>query len=196
MGLVRMPPRRWLGVHRCCGGFLLADTLTPLGPELPPEMPGNVTVRLVVECPEPRCPQHRLYDRMVPAPAGASLLDVLRAATVWGPHNFTYVAPHAGIGGDPLGSLAVTPGLATCPAPVPWSHPGPHRLAPLAADLPQRQQCRTRTLTPPLPPARFDTQDTPQGPFLSRVLGLEARQQKRSYWQLLTAPSTSLQMGE
>uniref|UniRef100_A0A8B9MT15 Transcobalamin-2 n=1 Tax=Accipiter nisus TaxID=211598 RepID=A0A8B9MT15_9AVES len=97
--------------------------------------------------------------------------------------------------GDPLGSLAVTPGLATCPAPVPWSHPGPHRLAPLAADLPQRRQCRTRTLTPPLPPTRFDTQDTPQGPFLSRVLGLEARQQKRSYWQLLTAPSTSLQMG-
>ncbi|XP_069651532.1 transcobalamin-2 isoform X2 [Haliaeetus albicilla] len=106
------------------------DTLTPLGPELPPEMPGNVTVRLVVECPEPRCPQHRLYDRPVPAPAGASLLDVLRAAAVRGPHNFT-----------------------------------------------------------------FDTQDTPQGPFLSRVLGLEARQQKRSYWQLLTAPSTSLQMG-
>lgn len=103
MGLVRMLPRRWLGVHRCRGGFLLADTLTPLGPELPPEMLGNVTVRLVVECPEPRCPQHRLYDRMVPAPAGASLLDVLRAATVWGPHNFTYVAPHAGIGGGPSG---------------------------------------------------------------------------------------------
>ncbi|NXT40653.1 TCO2 protein, partial [Pelecanoides urinatrix] len=106
------------------------DMLTPIGPEPPPELPGNKTVRLVVECPEPRCPQHRLYDRPVPAPAGASLLDVLRAAAAQGPPDFT-----------------------------------------------------------------FDTQDTPQGPFLSRVLGLEARQQERSYWQLLTAPSTSLQMG-
>ncbi|XP_050762698.1 transcobalamin-2 [Gymnogyps californianus] len=108
------------------------DTLTPISPEPMPEMPmpGNMTVRLVVECHKPRCPQHRLYNWPVPAPAGASLLDVLRAATVQGHHNFT-----------------------------------------------------------------FDTQDTPQGPFLSRVLGLEAQQQKRSYWQLLTAPSTSLQMG-
>ena len=48
---------------------------------------------------------------------------------------------------------------------------------------------------PPLPPTRFDTRDTPLGPFLSRVLGLEAQQQKQSYWQPLTAPSTSLQMG-
>ncbi|NXS67807.1 TCO2 protein, partial [Pandion haliaetus] len=106
------------------------DTLTPISPQLPPEMLGNMTVQLVVECPEPRCPQRRLYDWPVPVSAGASLLDVLRAAAVQGPHNFT-----------------------------------------------------------------FDTQDTPQGPFLSRVLGLEARQQKQSYWQLLTAPSTSLQMG-
>ncbi|KAM6193220.1 transcobalamin-2 [Sarcoramphus papa] len=107
------------------------DTLTPISPEPMPEMPmpGNMTVRLVVECHKLRCPQHRLYNWPVPAPAGASLLDVLRAATVQG-HHFT-----------------------------------------------------------------FDTQDTPQGPFLSRVLGLEAQQQKRSYWQLLTAPSTSLQMG-
>ncbi|NXY13396.1 TCO2 protein, partial [Atrichornis clamosus] len=42
---------------------------------------------------------------------------------------------------------------------------------------------------------RFDTQDTPQGPLLTQVLGLEAQQQKRNYWQLLTAPSTPLQMG-
>ncbi|NWI88526.1 TCO2 protein, partial [Pitta sordida] len=41
----------------------------------------------------------------------------------------------------------------------------------------------------------FDTQDTAQGPFLTQVLGLEARQQKRNYWQLLRAPSTPLQMG-
>ncbi|NWH43310.1 TCO2 protein, partial [Fregata magnificens] len=106
------------------------DTLMPVGPEPPTEMPGNKMVRLVVECPEPRCPQRRLYDQLVTAPAGASLLDVLGAAAVQGPHNFT-----------------------------------------------------------------FGTQDTPQGPFLSRVLGLEAQQRKRSYWQLLTAPNTSLQMG-
>ncbi|KAM6340415.1 transcobalamin-2 isoform 1-T1 [Alca torda] len=43
--------------------------------------------------------------------------------------------------------------------------------------------------------AGFVTQDTPQGPFLSRVLGMEARQQQRRYWQLLSAPGTSLQMG-
>ncbi|XP_063206850.1 transcobalamin-2 [Chroicocephalus ridibundus] len=106
------------------------DTLMPISAKPPTEMLGNMTVRLVVECPEPRCPQHRLYDRTVSAPAGASLLDVLRAATVQGPPNFTFV-----------------------------------------------------------------TQDTSQGPFLSRVLGMEARQQQRSYWQLLTAPGTSLQMG-
>ncbi|NXX13046.1 TCO2 protein, partial [Podargus strigoides] len=106
------------------------NTLTPVGPAALPEMTGNMTVRLMVECPEPWCPQHRLYDQLVPAPAGASLLDVLWAATAQGSQNFT-----------------------------------------------------------------FDTQDTSQGPFLSRVLGLEAQQQKQSYWQLLTAPSTSLQMG-
>ncbi|NXE30725.1 TCO2 protein, partial [Ardeotis kori] len=106
------------------------DTLTPLSPQPLPAMPGNVTVRLVVECPEPRCPQRRLYDRPLPAPAGASLLDVLSVATAQGPHNFT-----------------------------------------------------------------FDTRDTPQGPFLTQVLGLEARPQKRLYWQLLSAPNTSLPMG-
>ncbi|KAM9219198.1 transcobalamin-2 [Leptosomus discolor] len=106
------------------------DTLRPISPESPLEVPGKVTVRLVVVCPEPRCPQHRLYDQPVPAPAGASLLDVLKAAAVQGPQNFT-----------------------------------------------------------------FDTQDTPQGPFLTTVMGLEAQQQKRSYWQLLTNSSTSLQMG-
>ncbi|NXJ95104.1 TCO2 protein, partial [Corythaixoides concolor] len=106
------------------------DTLMPASPEPLPTVPGNVTVRLVVECPQPRCPQERLYDQPVPAPAGASLLDVLRAAAAQGPHNFT-----------------------------------------------------------------FGTQDTAQGPFLSRVLGVEAWHHKRSYWQLLTAPDTSLQMG-
>ncbi|XP_014792272.1 PREDICTED: transcobalamin-2 [Calidris pugnax] len=106
------------------------DTLTPVSAEPLPEMLGNMTVRLVVECPLPWCPQSQLYDQPVSVPAGASLLDVLRAATTQGPPNFTFV-----------------------------------------------------------------TQDTPQGPFLSRVLGLEARQQQQSYWQLLTAPDTSLQMG-
>ncbi|NXD31515.1 TCO2 protein, partial [Spelaeornis formosus] len=42
---------------------------------------------------------------------------------------------------------------------------------------------------------KFHTQDTAQGPFLTQVLGLEARQEKRNYWQLLTAPNTPLQMG-
>ncbi|NXS45336.1 TCO2 protein, partial [Balaeniceps rex] len=112
----------------CCCEEL--NTLMPISPKPPPEMPGNKMVQLVVECPELQCPQRRLYDQLVPAPAGASLLDVLRVAAAQGPHNFT-----------------------------------------------------------------FDTRDTSQGPFLSRVLGLEAQQQKRSYWQLLTAPSTSLEMG-
>ncbi|NWX18241.1 TCO2 protein, partial [Aegotheles bennettii] len=107
------------------------DTLTPVSPEPRAEVLGNITVRLVVECPKPWCPQHQLYDQLVPAPAGASLLDVLRVATTLGSHNFT-----------------------------------------------------------------FETRDTSQGPFLSQVMGLEAQQKKRSYWQLLTAPSTSLQMGE
>uniref|UniRef100_A0A8C5TYH1 Transcobalamin-2 n=1 Tax=Malurus cyaneus samueli TaxID=2593467 RepID=A0A8C5TYH1_9PASS len=49
------------------------------------------------------------------------------------------------------------------------------------------------TLTPE--DMEFDTQDTAQGPFLTHVLGLEARQEKRNYWQLLKAPDTPLQMG-
>ncbi|NXJ86558.1 TCO2 protein, partial [Trogon melanurus] len=116
------------------------DTLTAIGPKLLTETPGNMTVRLVVECPQPQCPQpqcpqhqcpqHQLYDRLVPAPAGTSLLDVLKVATAQEPHDFT-----------------------------------------------------------------FDTQETPQGPFLSTVLGLEAQHKKRRYWQLLTHPGTSLQMG-
>ncbi|NXE80440.1 TCO2 protein, partial [Cochlearius cochlearius] len=106
------------------------DTLTPTYTEPLPEVPGNKTVQLVVECAQPRCSPRRLYDRPVPVPAGASLLDVLRAAATQGPHNFT-----------------------------------------------------------------FDTQDTSQGPFLSSVAGLEAQQQKRRYWQLLTAPGARLQEG-
>ncbi|XP_068017979.1 transcobalamin-2 [Melanerpes formicivorus] len=106
------------------------DTLTPISPEPLPEVLGTITVQLVVECPLPGCPQHRPYDRLVPAPAGASLLDVLKAAAAQEAQDFT-----------------------------------------------------------------FDTQETLQGPFLISVLGLEAQQQKRRYWQLLTEPSTSLQMG-
>ncbi|NWY59308.1 TCO2 protein, partial [Chionis minor] len=106
------------------------DTLTPISTTTLPETLGNVTVRLMVECPEPWCPQRWLYDQPVPAPTGASLLDVLRAATTQGDPNFT-----------------------------------------------------------------FGTQDTSQGPFLSRVLWLEAEQQKRRYWQLLSAPNTNLEMG-
>ncbi|NXE96021.1 TCO2 protein, partial [Menura novaehollandiae] len=106
------------------------DMLTPMAMEPPTEVLGNKTVQLVVECPPPWCSQLRLYDRPVPVPAAASLLDVLWAAAAQEPHNFT-----------------------------------------------------------------FDTQDTSQGPFLTQVLGLEARQQKRNYWQLLTAPNTPLQMG-
>lgn len=49
---------------------------------------------------------------------------------------------------------------------------------------------------PAVPTPSFHTQDTLQGPFLKEVLGLEARQDKRNYWQLLTAPNISLQMGE
>ncbi|NXI61307.1 TCO2 protein, partial [Anseranas semipalmata] len=106
------------------------DTLTPLVLEPLPVGPGNVVVRLVVECPAPPCPQHLLYDRPVPALAGASLLDLLAAAPAQGTRNFT-----------------------------------------------------------------FETQDTPQGPFLTSVLGLAARPQERHYWQLLSGLGTSLQMG-
>ncbi|NXX73537.1 TCO2 protein, partial [Urocolius indicus] len=106
------------------------DTLVPSSAEPLAEGPGNMTVRLVVECPEPRCPQRLLYNRPVPVPAGTSLLDVLKAAAAQEPHDFT-----------------------------------------------------------------FDTQDTPQGVYLIRVLGIEAQHRERSYWQLLSAPNTSLQMG-
>ncbi|XP_056359946.1 transcobalamin-2 [Oenanthe melanoleuca] len=42
---------------------------------------------------------------------------------------------------------------------------------------------------------KFHAQDTPHGPFLTQVLGLEARREKRNYWRLLRAPDTPLQMG-
>ncbi|NXP42068.1 TCO2 protein, partial [Leiothrix lutea] len=106
------------------------DTLTPLAMEAPAEVPGSKTVQLVVECPLPWCYDLKLYDRLVPVPAGASLLDVLQAAAALEPHDFS-----------------------------------------------------------------FHTQDTFQGPFLTEVLGLEARQDKRNYWQLLMAPNISLEMG-
>lgn len=138
-------------------------------------------MRLVVECPEPQCPQGRLYDQPVPAPAGASLLDVLRAAAAREPHDFTYVALPAGAGGPsgvPAchtwgGQVSCTRATGSPVLAVPWWEP--HRA---------------------VPASRFDTQDTPQGPFLSSVQGLEAQQRRRSYWQLLSGPSTSLQMGE
>lgn len=41
----------------------------------------------------------------------------------------------------------------------------------------------------------FETQDTPQGPFLTSVLGLAAQPQERHYWQLLGGLGSSLQMG-
>ncbi|NXI54792.1 TCO2 protein, partial [Chloroceryle aenea] len=118
--------RSWCGSRRGEVWDTSVNTLMPASPEPLPEMLGNMTVQLVVECPLLRCPQHW----QVLVPAGASLLDVLRAASAQEPHDFT-----------------------------------------------------------------FDTQDTLQGPFLSMVLGLEAQQQKRRYWQLLSAPSTNLQMG-
>lgn len=78
VGLALMPP--WL---------LVPGTLTPIFLEPMPLGPHNVTVRLVVECPVPGCPQQLLYDSLVSAPAGASLLDLLRAAPPQGSKNFT-----------------------------------------------------------------------------------------------------------
>ncbi|XP_042684857.1 transcobalamin-2 [Centrocercus urophasianus] len=65
-------------------------TLTPIFLEPMPLGPHNMTVRLVVECPVPGCPQQLLYDSLVSAPAGASLLDLLRAAPPQGSKNFTF----------------------------------------------------------------------------------------------------------
>ncbi|NXH21296.1 TCO2 protein, partial [Bucco capensis] len=106
------------------------DTLMPISLEAPCKPPGNMTVRLVVECPLQQCDQQQLYKQPVPVPAGASLLDVLRAAATQEPRNFT-----------------------------------------------------------------FGTQDTSQGPFLTRVMGRDAQQKKHTYWQLLTDPNTSLDLG-
>lgn len=102
---------------------LVTDTLTPLALEPLPVGPGNMMVRLVVECPVPPCPQHLLYDLPVPVPTGASLLDLLGAAPAQGPQNFTCVTPRAG--GDPDSGR----GLPPCPLPprllAPLRPPGP-----------------------------------------------------------------------
>lgn len=72
---------------------LVTDTLKPLTIDPLPVGPGNMMVRLVVECPVAQCPQHLLYDLPVPVPTGASLLDLLGAAPAQGPQNFTCVTP-------------------------------------------------------------------------------------------------------
>lgn len=87
------------------------------------EVPGNKTVQLVVECPLPWCFELRLYDRPVPVPAAASLLDVLQVAAALEPRDFRY-------GG-------ITLVMATCPAPVPCA-----RLTPApSTQLPWEQLC-------------------------------------------------------
>lgn len=165
--------------------WLLADTLTPLDMEPLAEVPGNKKVQLVVECPLPWCYELRLYDHLVPVPAAASLLDVLQAAAALEPRDFRYV-------GVTLWWPRV---LQLCP--VPGSLRLPAHSSHGSSSVPH-QQCWGRTLGPltPLSHPRFHTQDTPQGPFLTEVLGLEARREKRNYWQILTAPNTPLQMGE
>lgn len=127
----------------CCGGFLPTDTLTPVSPEPLPDSLGNMTVRLVVECPEPRCPQGRLYDQPVPAPAGASLLDVLRVAAAQEPPDFTYVASPAGAGGPSRVPACHTWGgqvSHTCATGSPMvAGPGldPHPAVPPAGSIPK-----------------------------------------------------------
>lgn len=128
------------------------------------EVPGNKTVQLVVECPLPWCYELQLYNRPVTVPAAASLLDVLWAAAALDPHDFRYVVvtlwwPCV---------LHLLHGLT----PVPTA---------------SSAEARPSPCDPAVPPPRFHTQDTSQGPFLTQVLGLEARQEKRNYWQLLTA---------
>uniref|UniRef100_A0A8C9EIE3 Transcobalamin-2 n=1 Tax=Pavo cristatus TaxID=9049 RepID=A0A8C9EIE3_PAVCR len=87
------------------------DTLTPIFLEPLPPGPRNMTVRLVVECPVPGCPQQLLYDSPVPAPAGASLLDLLRAAPPQGSQNFTFETQDTAYG--PF--LTSVQGMATRP---------------------------------------------------------------------------------
>ncbi|XP_014449082.1 transcobalamin-2 [Alligator mississippiensis] len=41
----------------------------------------------------------------------------------------------------------------------------------------------------------FETRSTLQGPMLTTVMGIEAKDAERSYWQLLKAPDTSLEKG-
>ncbi|NXJ08306.1 TCO2 protein, partial [Odontophorus gujanensis] len=87
--LLALNGRSYLGISSMqCQEEL--DTLMPVFLEPPTPGPHNVTVRLVVECPVPRCPQQLLYDSTVPAPSGASLLDLLRAAPPQGSQNFTF----------------------------------------------------------------------------------------------------------
>lgn len=90
VGLAPMPP---------C--VLVTDTLTPIFLEALPPGPHSVMVRLMVECPVPECPQQLLYNNPVSAPAGASLLDLLRAAPPQGSQNFTCVVLWSG-GSEPV----------------------------------------------------------------------------------------------
>ncbi|XP_015733818.1 transcobalamin-2 [Coturnix japonica] len=87
--LLALNGRSYLGISSMqCQKEL--DTLTPIFLEALPPGPHNVMVRLMVECPVPECPQQLLYNNPVSAPAGASLLDLLRAAPPQGSQNFTF----------------------------------------------------------------------------------------------------------
>ncbi|XP_025932357.1 transcobalamin-2 isoform X1 [Apteryx rowi] len=66
------------------------DTLQPIRPVTQPPGPGNITVRLVVECPKRLCHHHVPYNQSVSVPTGSSLLDVLEAASKQGRHAFMF----------------------------------------------------------------------------------------------------------
>ncbi|XP_033924480.1 transcobalamin-2 isoform X2 [Melopsittacus undulatus] len=129
--------------------------------------------------------------QLLPVLHGHSYLDIASMHCKEELDTLTPISPEplSELPGNKTVWLVVECPLPSCPELWLYDHPV---LVPASATL--LDVLRAATEQGP-PDFTFDTQDTPQGPYLSGVLGLEAQQQKCTYWQLLTAPSTSLQMG-
>ncbi|XP_032931963.1 transcobalamin-2 isoform X2 [Catharus ustulatus] len=129
--------------------------------------------------------------QVLPVLHGRSYLDIASMHCQDEPGTLTPLdmEPLAEVPGNKMVQLVVE-------CPLPWCYElrlyDRPVLVPASASLLDVLQAAT-ALKPHI--FKFHTQDTPQGPFLTQVLGLEARQEKRNYWQLLTAPDTPLQMG-
>ncbi|NWY04188.1 TCO2 protein, partial [Nothoprocta ornata] len=130
-------------------------------------------------------------SQLLPVLYGHSYLDVASISCEGQDDTLRPVRPTA----PPLGpgSVAVRL-LVECPKKLCRHHvPYNHSVsAPRGSSLLGVLQAAAKQDSPAF---TFKTQDSLHGPFLTMVMKVEAKMQDRRYWQILSAPDTSLQMG-